>query len=382
MNTTHSTRTRAPLLLLPLCAAALTLHPGLRGQAHEDSGKPPAVPTLQDLKLLSKLFAPQGTPTIVEPESATQAVPGREVQVWELKRHRGHLPAAPEQGIEGLDGSWSTSLVPFLKAFASPPLEQGEDIQLLGGTHLVAVARPDVLHWIDRALAQRQQANSRPLLNVEMRLFRLPLAVVDDVRLILGHPVRDGSRIQSILVEPRRVQMLRERVLEADGVDQMMAPRLTTLEFDRAELMVADETSYVRDFEVTITRNAAIADPVVAVIRHGLSMSVIGAELEPGLLGVDLRLHQVELLGLEEFEFDLPGELGGNEVSVQLPRVRSLRLQQQVLLPPGASAVFAAPDENGYLLALITVTSAQRERPTGGPADPETPPQDGKRRAR
>ncbi len=116
------------------------------------------------------------------------------------------------------------------------------------------------------------------------------------------------------------------------------APKLLVHNNTRANMSVLRHTSYIRDFEVEIAQSAAVANPVVDVVRDGVVLDV-----RP-VVSADRRYITMELRPtVMELQQPIPTfvtTLGvGQPISIQLPRVTLQRVRTTLTMPDGATVM-------------------------------------------
>ena len=103
-------------------------------------------------------------------------------------------------------------------------------------------------------------------------------------------------------------------------------------------MQVLRQTSFIRDFEVEIAQAAAVANPVVDVVKDGVVLDVrpvvsadrrfITMELRPTVMELELPIQEfVTTLGV------------GQPVVIQLPRTTLQRVRTVITMPDGATVL-------------------------------------------
>ncbi len=84
------------------------------------------------------------------------------------------------------------------------------------------------------------------------------------------------------------------------GITVINSPRLTTLNGEVASVSIANQRSYVKDFEVESSESGVIADPVIDIITSGLDVKMRAVVSHPKLVHVAL------VAKIAEIERDMP----------------------------------------------------------------------------
>jgi len=96
----------------------------------------------------------------------------------------------------------------------------------------------------------------------------------------------------------------------------VIAPRITAFLGGRANIQVADQTSYIADFDVERGQDAAVMDPIIGIANDGIYLEVTARAGTKGTaLAWFLRTARLKKpLGVESFD-----DLHGHRLSLQLP---------------------------------------------------------------
>ena len=145
-----------------------------------------------------------------------------------------------------------------------------------------------------------------------------------------------GLSLQYAFLDDIELEAVLRAVAKSERSEQITAPRLLVYNNTRANVNAVRETSYIKDFDVEIAQSAAIANPVIDVIRDGVVLDVrpvvsadrrfITMELRPTILTLQLPIPTfTTTLGT------------GQPVSIQLPRVTLQRVRTTVTMPDGGT---------------------------------------------
>lgn len=251
-----------------------------------------------------------------------------------------------------------------------------------------------VLDRVDLVVSPKRRPNlapsagpSGPRMVDTQRFFRIDAADRDSLRLaealIRDHFATDRQQVlidiqivsaKSIPYQDEFTVLKGDRATEdalskettaSVDVAVVSAPSVLTLEGQDAEISLLEETAYVRDYEVQVVRDAAIADPVVDTIRHGLRLEC-AAVRDPanGRWQIAFGLQQSRLeTPIRELETDV--KIGGRRapVTIQLPEVTYSTMEtEDVVLPPQGGIFIAVPprsiavaEEGRKLMVIVKV---------------------------
>jgi tetratricopeptide (TPR) repeat protein len=145
-----------------------------------------------------------------------------------------------------------------------------------------------------------------------------------------------GLSLQWAYLDDTELEIVLRAVQKNERSEQITAPRLLIFNNTRASMSVLRHTSYIRDFEVEIAQAAAVANPVVDVVRDGVVLDVrpvvsadrkfITMELRPTVMVLQTPIPTfTTTLGV------------GQPVSIQLPRTTLQRVRTTVTMPDGGT---------------------------------------------
>ncbi len=145
-----------------------------------------------------------------------------------------------------------------------------------------------------------------------------------------------GLALQYAFLGDAELEIVLRAVDKQERSQLITAPRLVIYNNTRASMSVLRHTSYIRDFDVEIAQAAAVANPVVDVVRDGVVLDVrpvvsadrrfITMELRPTVMTLDLPIPTfTTTLGV------------GQPVSIQLPSVTLQRVRTTVTMPDGGT---------------------------------------------
>jgi Flp pilus assembly secretin CpaC/tetratricopeptide (TPR) repeat protein len=158
-----------------------------------------------------------------------------------------------------------------------------------------------------------------------------------------------GLSFQYTFLDDTELEVILRSVSKKERVEQLAAPRLLIHNAARANLAVNRQFTYIRDFSVEIAQSAAVADPVIGVIRDGVVLDV-----RP-VVSADRRFILMELrptvATLTQPIPTFTTTLGvGQPVSIQIPRLTVQKVRTTITMP-----------DNGKLL-LGGMKSTQKQK--------------------
>jgi type II secretory pathway component GspD/PulD (secretin) len=147
-----------------------------------------------------------------------------------------------------------------------------------------------------------------------------------------------GLSLQYVYLDDAELETILRAVSKQDRSEEIAAPRLLIYNNTRANMQVLRQTSFIRDYEVEIAQAAAVANPVVDVVKDGVVLDVrpvvsadrrfITMELRPTVMELELPIPEfVTTLGV------------GQPVSIQLPRTTLQRVRTTITMPDGATVL-------------------------------------------
>ncbi|MHC5021381.1 MAG: hypothetical protein ACYTGX_14995 [Planctomycetota bacterium] len=184
---------------------------------------------------------------------------------------------------------------------------------------LVVRQSATALERIEAFLVEQRRKLGR-LMAVSARFLTVPETAVRNLT--------DGLHI----ISAERAQVMLALAKTDPAYSVVAAPRVTAFDGQRAHITIGNQISFVQRFEVTASRAAVVADPVVATLTTGLALELRGRARADGWVDVDLGLQAAELLR------PIP-ELRTRFGTVQVPDVVKQRLAVRGSLPPRSWAM-------------------------------------------
>jgi tetratricopeptide (TPR) repeat protein len=147
-----------------------------------------------------------------------------------------------------------------------------------------------------------------------------------------------GLSLQWVYLDDSELETILRAVNKKNRGEEIAAPRLLIYNNTRANMQVLRQTSFIRDYEVEIAQAAAVANPVVDVVKDGVVLDVrpvvsadrrfITMELRPTVMELELPIPEfVTTLGV------------GQPVSIQLPRTTLQRVRTTITMPDGGTVM-------------------------------------------
>ncbi len=147
-----------------------------------------------------------------------------------------------------------------------------------------------------------------------------------------------GLSLQYVYLDDAELETILRAVSKQDRSEEIAAPRLLIYNNTRANMQVLRQTSFIRDYEVEIAQAAAVANPVVDVVKDGVVLDVrpvvsadrrfITMELRPTVMELELPIPEfVTTLGV------------GQPVAIQLPRTTLQRVRTTITMPDGGTVM-------------------------------------------
>ncbi len=145
-----------------------------------------------------------------------------------------------------------------------------------------------------------------------------------------------GLSMQWTWLDDTQVETVLRAVEKSRRSEVMTEPKLMVFNTQRATLTVANQVSYVGDFDVEIAQAAAIADPIVRVARDGVFLDV-----RP-VVSADRRFTYIDVRPtVATLKRPIPTfqtSLGtGSPVTMQLPELELQKIRTRVMIPDGGT---------------------------------------------
>lgn len=145
-----------------------------------------------------------------------------------------------------------------------------------------------------------------------------------------------GLAMQYTWLDDAEVEMILRAVQKSKRSELVIEPKLMVSNTARANLVVANQVSYVADFDVEIASSAAIADPIVKVAHDGIFLDVRPTvTADRRFVWVDIR---PTVATLRRPIPTLQTSLGtGSPVTLMLPELELQKIRTRAFVPDGGS---------------------------------------------
>lgn len=156
----------------------------------------------------------------------------------------------------------------------------------------------------------------------------------------LGRPgiltASGGTTIQATYLDDTQIEAILRAVEKSERSTQVIAPRVTAYNAQRANVQVLNQVSYIADYDVEIAQLSQIGDPIIQQLRDGIIL-----DIRP-VISADRRFITMELRPtvalLQRPIATFQTTLGnGPPVSIQLPEIRIQRVRTTVTVPDGGT---------------------------------------------
>lgn len=145
-----------------------------------------------------------------------------------------------------------------------------------------------------------------------------------------------GLALQYTWLDDTQLEMILRAVKKSKRSQLVIEPSLMVYNTARANLVVANQVSYVADFDVEIASSASIADPIVQVAHDGVFLDVRPVvTADRRFVWIDVRPTVANLLRPIP---TLQTSLGvGSPVTLMLPQLELQKVRTRVILPDGGT---------------------------------------------
>ncbi|MCA8938292.1 MAG: hypothetical protein KDB07_00665, partial [Planctomycetes bacterium] len=145
-----------------------------------------------------------------------------------------------------------------------------------------------------------------------------------------------GASFQLSFIDNPEITAVLRAVQKAERAILLTAPAISVHNTQRGNVSILNELKYIRDFNVNVSADFAVADPIIDVIRDGIVLDVRPT------VSADRRYVTLELrptlATLVRPIATIATSLGsGPPVSIQTPELQLQRLRTTVTIPDGGS---------------------------------------------
>ena len=145
-----------------------------------------------------------------------------------------------------------------------------------------------------------------------------------------------GFAMQYAWLDDTELQMILRAVKKSKRSELVIEPSLMVHNTARASLVVANQVSYISDFDVEIASSASIADPIVSVANDGVFLDVRPVvTADRRFVWIDVRPTVAKL---KRPIATLQTSLGtGSPVNLMLPELELQKVRTRALVPDGGT---------------------------------------------
>ena len=153
-----------------------------------------------------------------------------------------------------------------------------------------------------------------------------------------GVDATGGLSAQWTLLDDAEVQMILRAVEKSKRSEVVTEPSLMVYNATRATLTVANQVSYVSDFDVEIAQAASIAAPIVRVVMDGVFLDVTPVvSSDRRSVSIDLRPTVATLRRpIRTFQTSLGS---GSPVTIMLPEIELQTIRTRTTVPDGGTVL-------------------------------------------
>ena len=175
-------------------------------------------------------------------------------------------------------------------------------------------------------------AHEGPLVNAEVKILQIP---VKAMAALLGAKRPTAEQSHFMLTDAEVTKLMRA-VEKQDGAEQISAPRLTVYDRQKANVSILNQVSYIQDYDLEVSNEVTIADPIIGVIQEGIlidftpSCAKDGRTIQVAFEGTFSSLQRP----IPEKEISLAGG-AGKKVTIQLPQLEIGRIRETVEVADG-----------------------------------------------
>lgn len=169
--------------------------------------------------------------------------------------------------------------------------------------------------------------------NILARTENLYDAGLGDENILTGS---GGLALQYVWLDDTEVEMILRAVEKSKRSEIVTEPKLMVYNTARGNITVANQVSYVGDFDVEIAQAAAIADPIVRVAKDGVFLDVRPVvTADRRFAYIDVRPTVATLRRpIPTFQTSLGT---GSPVTLQLPELEIQKIRTRILVPDGGT---------------------------------------------
>ncbi len=304
---------------------------------------PPLPPQEKPASAEEPLDAPKPIPTATS-RSAVTKKPERRLETYDFYKLMVHR--APKvkhdlkRALEAATAVYAGKRIPRqaltrsihlqFAAFLKTILRLGKDVEIVPGQngHLVVLASRENHALLSgfRAFSILSLIDKPTLIPLRIEVLELPPKAFDRdaIPLLKEHGIPVGDDAVFSTISRSSQQDLFASLSKKAGVKALDSANLAANNLIPCTYSQLEQTSYVKDFKVTIANAKAIADPVVDVVEHGRLFALTPARLDRKRLAVILEVDHVHLKSPIP-TFTAPLGVSAKPMTIQLPELTTTR---------------------------------------------------------
>lgn len=211
------------------------------------------------------------------------------------------------------------------------------------GEWLVVIQTPDVHDRIGPWATDRRRAiaAATDLIQSEIRILTFEGGAAPVIARLGLERVDGGADATSVAYFADDAAVA--EILGAADVEMVAAPRLATMDGQRGSVSILSQRAYVSDYEVFHIDEDWIADPVIDVLQDGIMVDVTAKVLEGERVDLDATVEISEFLRFDDERIEIDPSM--EPVTIQMPRMRTMRFAQNTVLADGGSILVGRTGE-------------------------------------
>ena len=210
---------------------------------------------------------------------------------------------------------------------------------------LVVFQHEDVLRQIHPWLQEhgRKLLAERGIVSTQLRILRLAegSSVLEDV---VGIRDSGASNVHTVTDAQWR------ELADHDEVTVICAPFVSVVSGERATIQVANETAYVKDFQIYYVNDAKVADPVVDTVMDGIVAQLRPTVQEDQTVDLELQVVVSDLAGITATEVRVSEN---QTVTIHLPDIALVETRAHFRQQRGATSLVLGPKLRGEQIVIV-----------------------------
>jgi hypothetical protein len=278
--------------------------------------------------------------------------------------HKQWPGPAEEDDTENAKPHVDRRLATFLRNLAQPPLQDEDDLQVLGGRWLCVLGSMQQAASIEQVLVAARQIQGEQLF-LDVKFLTMTADVYAKHLRPLLAPIHDQTALRGV-VESKVADELLAKIRDAKA-EIMQAPKVVAEPLKRAMIRIGKDIQYVKDFTLKEKDGGMVAEPVHDTLSEGTGIEILASRTDNGHLGLWCSMHELAVeQPLAELSTTPPG--CSQPITIDVPHTTSIQLEQLFRFPAEQIVILAAPRPDGTWLA--TIIQVHIIRPAGEPQFP------------